>query len=633
MAFSSGCDDHLTSSDAEQANNQPLVIKELVPPMDLEGSKVTDFDSLREVLTSIILPIPAHRTIENWYGKRGEWVPRLGSSENLQIYIDHIYEEWVRDGKMKMAAAAKLARGRIYFVNAQYPDAVTQLQEVLDIGNDIRDSSSVGWAYLTLSSSLLQLDDLEKSEEYIDRAAAIAFESRNEDLEISTLLTKPGLYMPMGRMENAESIYKEVIRRSRERQLIEVEKIAFLNLAYYNIITKDYDQAISLLTENPIFTESDVSLVTAVHSLDLYEAYVGKKDYKRAYEYLLEGSRQSDELDYAYGKRFSKISLSEHYERQGMHDLALDAYKEYHKLNEEQAGQEARLELQTLRAKQDFQEKDWEIERLIRAEQKTALQYRIRRNVLLATIFGLVVIFSFLYMLLKSKTSVNRANQNKEIAETRLQVLQSQINPHFIFNAITGIQNSILKSKTIDAYNYLGKFSAILRVMATTATSISISLDQEVELINNYLALEKLRFRDGFVYSVGVSEDLVNMHYQVPGMLVQPIVENAIIHGVSNLPYQGKIDVFFQNSGDGVKIIVSDNGRGRKEASVIAQKEADKHLSIASKNASDTLKALHSMGYQEANITTLDLFKENGDPAGTQVTIYLPFFQISKSRI
>jgi len=98
----------------------------------------------------------------------------------------------------------------------------------------------------------------------------------------------------------------------------------------------------------------------------------------------------------------------------------------------------------------------------------------------------------------------------------------------------------------MDAYNYLGKFSDILRVMATTATSISIPLEQEVDLINNYLALEKLRFRDGFTYSVDVSPELVDTKYKVPGMLVQPVVENAIVHGVSNLTYQGDIQVFFQ---------------------------------------------------------------------------------------
>jgi len=183
----------------------------------------------------------------------------------------------------------------------------------------------------------------------------------------------------------------------------------------------------------------------------------------------------------------------------------------------------------------------------------------------------------------------------------------------------------------MDAYNYLGKFSDILRVMATTATSISIPLEQEVDLINNYLALEKLRFRDGFTYSVDVSPELVDTKYKVPGMLVQPVVENAIVHGVSNLTYQGDIQVFFQRFGEGVRVVVSDNGRGRKAGGIIAEKEKGKHLSIATENASNTLKALRAMGYKDADINTLDLFHEDGRPVGTQVTIYLPFLTLKKT--
>jgi LytS/YehU family sensor histidine kinase len=322
--------------------------------------------------------------------------------------------------------------------------------------------------------------------------------------------------------------------------------------------------------------------------------------------------------------------MADHYERKGQYDLALKCFKEYHIIREDQAGKQARIELQSLKVKQKFQEKDWEIERLTRAEQDRVVAYKNRRSFMTGLVVILALIFLFFYLLQKNKARADLANQNKEIAETRLQVLQSQINPHFIFNAITGIQNNILKSETIEAYNYLGKFSAILRVMAKTATSISIRLDQEVELINNYLALEKLRFRDGFIYSVNVSPDLANMRYKVPGMLVQPIVENAIIHGVSGLPYQGEVKVFFEYFGDGVKVTVSDNGRGREAALDIAKKEMDKHLSIASENAKDTLKALHMMGYEDAAIKTIDLFDENGAPAGTEVTIYLPFFNIQK---
>lgn len=623
-----GCEKSDPAPDTYQEYISSQTIEELTPPLGLQDSKVTDFDSLREELLSFILPTPDTRALDLWYGQRSRWVPRLGSSENLLQYIEFIFKEQVRDGEMIAAISAKLATGRINYLNAQYPEAVDEFHEALEISTNISDSSMVGWSYLSLSAALLQIDEMEKSEEYMVRALELAGKINNENLEIFAIMTKAGVQIHTGRSDTAKSSLIDVITRSRERGMAEMEKVGLLNLGFYNIITEDYDEAIRLLKGNPILYEGRPTLVTAINNLNLYEAYVGKRDYDQAYEYLLDGSRQSDSLGFAFGQVFSKKSMAEHYEREGKYDMALKAYKEYHLVREEQTGEKAQREIRSLKLKQEFREKDWKIERLVQAEQESALEYENRRNLMLGLLVLLGLGFLFSYLYLQFKARVKHANQNKTIAETRLQVLQSQINPHFIFNAITGIQNSILKSEPFDAYNYLGKFSSILRVMATTATSVGISLNQEIELINNYLALEKLRFRDGFVYSVGSSQDLVDIHFQIPGMLVQPIVENAIVHGVSNLPHQGKVDVFFQSFGDGVKVIVSDNGRGRKEASIISKAEGDQHLSIATENANDTLKVLHVMGYTDANITTLDLFNENGTPAGTQVTIYLPFIKV-----
>ena len=617
--------------DSNDESPGPLAsITELSALEPLPDSRVTDFDSLKNLLMPLILSSPINRELELWYGRKNLWKTKVGSTENLISYIEYIYKQLDNKGERSNAAAAKLAIARILYLNAQYPEAVEQFQEALEISTNIQDSVMIGWTYNGLSTALFQLNDLPLSEDYMDRSLALASKANSIEVGIVAVLNKSSMCTHTGRMDSARLLLQQVIDQSKELNFIEIEKIALLNLSYYYIAKGDHNQAISLLSTNPVISSGDISLVTVIQNLNLYEAYVGKKEYDLAYQYLLEGASQSDSLGFAFGQAFSKKSMAEHYERKGEYDLALKCFKEYHLVNEDQAGKEARIELQSLKVKQNFQEKDWEIERLTRAEQDRTLAYKSRRSFMTGLVVILALIFLFFFLLQKNKARADLANQNKEIAETRLQVLQSQINPHFIFNAITGIQNNILKSETIEAYNYLGKFSAILRVMAKTATSISIRLDQEVELINNYMALEKLRFRDGFIYSVDVSPDLANMRYKVPGMLVQPVVENAIIHGVSGLPYQGKINVFFQYFGDGVKVVVSDNGRGRGAATAIAKKEMDQHLSIASENAQATLKALHMMGYTDADITTLDLFDENENPAGTEVTIYLPFFNIQK---
>jgi tetratricopeptide (TPR) repeat protein len=537
----------------------------------------------------------------------------------------------MKAGDLDAAALTKIASGCLFHLNAQYPEAAEQYQEALDISTATNNSSIVCWTYLGLASSLVYLKEFEEAEEFINQALAIAEEQKNGPLEVMAYYVQAGNNLAAGRMKPAERLLRKVIGQARELKMTEIEKKCLINLSYYYIKTKDYDNALDVLTASKVFIQKDTSMTSALRNMNLYATYEGKEEYDKAYEYLEKGGELFQSLDFDIGLTFYQKSLADHYKRKGKYKLALEAFQEYQKLSEAQTGEAARKELQALKAKQEFREKDWEIERLTQAEQESALKYRIRRNMMAGLLIGLSLLFALLYFMMKYKARIKLANQNKAMAETRLQVLQSQINPHFIFNALTGIQNSVLKSETIEAYNYLGKFSDILRVMATTATSISIPLVNEIELIDNYLALEKLRFRDGFIYSVDVSESLKEELYKVPGMLVQPVVENAIIHGVSNLTYQGKVHVFFQQFGDGVKVIVTDNGRGRNAAAIIAQAEAGKHLSIATENSQKTLKALHTIGYKDADIQTLDLFHKDGTSAGTQVTIYLPFLTMKKT--
>ena len=108
--------------------------------------------------------------------------------------------------------------------------------------------------------------------------------------------------------------------------------------------------------------------------------------------------------------------------------------------------------------------------------------------------------------------------------------------------------------------------------------------------------------------------------------MIQPVVENAIIHGVSNLTYQGEIKVSIKQHGDGVEVLITDNGRGREAALLIAKKDTNKHLSIASGNREALLTYLRTIGYENAKITVTDLKGPDGNPEGTQVLLFLPFY-------
>ncbi|MEL6628892.1 MAG: histidine kinase, partial [Bacteroidota bacterium] len=242
----------------------------------------------------------------------------------------------------------------------------------------------------------------------------------------------------------------------------------------------------------------------------------------------------------------------------------------------------------------------------------------------------LVTFIPGVYFFMRSRHRANSALQQKEIAEAKLHVLQSQMHPHFMFNALGGVQNYILKSEKIEAYNYMGKFATLLRTITKTSNQMHIELEQEIEFLKSYLDMEKLRFRDDFQYSIEVDPELQTTQVSVPSMVIQPLVENALIHGLSGLERKGTLEITINKlpNGQGICCTVEDNGRGREAAREIAKRQASKgHLSIATVNMQKRLEFLRSFGYGDVESKVEDLH-ENGEAVGTKVCIYLPFMEV-----
>lgn len=150
---------------------------------------------------------------------------------------------------------------------------------------------------------------------------------------------------------------------------------------------------------------------------------------------------------------------------------------------------------------------------------------------------ALIIIAIRLYYRNRLKTST----EQRERIEEQLRTIQSQLNPHFIFNALSSIEGLITTGQTQLANEYLNNFSAIMRATLTNADKLFISLHQEIELLEQYIHIEQLRF--GFDFQIQVSPELALNNIEVPPMLLQPLVENAIKHGMANAVDQKKIDI------------------------------------------------------------------------------------------
>jgi hypothetical protein len=244
----------------------------------------------------------------------------------------------------------------------------------------------------------------------------------------------------------------------------------------------------------------------------------------------------------------------------------------------------------------------------------------------------IVVVLAFIIYVVVKRIATNFKNKEAEktrvhklISEYQLSALQAQMNPHFIFNAINSIQTYILDNDSQIAYDYLAKFAKLVRMVLNHAKEKSISLEKEIELLSMYIGLEQIRFENKFELIFDVQEELDTYQVQLPPMIIQPYVENAIWHGLMPLDgkRKGELRVQIFGKDQKVHIIVQDNGVGREASMKI--KKTPGYKSIAMELTKERVEVLKSIpGYESASIHIDDLKDEMGAAEGTKVTIVIP---------
>ena len=241
----------------------------------------------------------------------------------------------------------------------------------------------------------------------------------------------------------------------------------------------------------------------------------------------------------------------------------------------------------------------------------------------------LVISFT-VFILIKIRWNQIKKKNEKELYLKRLEIqslnskleaLQSQMNPHFIFNSLNSIQTLVLKGEVESSYEYINKFADLMRQTLSFSENQLTPFHGEVDLLNNYLLLEKLRFREDFNYKIktnGIS------NINVPPMLLQPIIENALKHGLLHKKSNRKLSIEFKLENELICTII-DNGVGRKAAKEIKKRQNKPYKSYALEALRERFEYLsQKMDFKNIGFTYHDLF-EHDLPSGTKVVVNIPF--------
>jgi hypothetical protein len=237
-----------------------------------------------------------------------------------------------------------------------------------------------------------------------------------------------------------------------------------------------------------------------------------------------------------------------------------------------------------------------------------------------SVIFCVTVLLLFRYRL---KLERDRSKTANRITLLELSALRAQMNPHFIFNAMNSIQHFILDNDKLSAQKYLSQFSRLIRSVLENSRQSTITLDQEIEALKLYTGLEKLRASRPFTVAIETDENLKAEVLRIPPLIIQPYVENAILHGLMPLrDKDGHLSITFRMVGDLLECVIDDNGVGRQKAKLRSQN--DVHHSVGLSITGRRIEILNQDNKETIGVTIEDKISEKGEPAGTRVIVLIP---------
>jgi len=241
---------------------------------------------------------------------------------------------------------------------------------------------------------------------------------------------------------------------------------------------------------------------------------------------------------------------------------------------------------------------------------------------LLAIALGGSTVFYIQFRIKRAQSQLDLENQMMDLERKALRL---QMNPHFVFNALDAISGFIFKNEPQSAVKYLNSFAKLMRLTLETSREHFIPLESEVRLLSHYLELEALRFKGKFTYDLTISPDLDTYEVAIPPMLIQPHIENAILHGLRPKETQdGKVTIVFEPlEEDTLKCTISDNGIGREKSKEKAVQETGKK-SLATEITQERIALMNKTNTFKLSFEILDLKESNGDAIGTQVVLIIP---------
>ena len=482
----------------------------------------------------------------------------------------------------KSAAGFYSELGRVYFFLREYQKALEFHLKALTVFQHLKIDREIVSLLSDIGGDYSQLKNESKSIYYYMQTAKYVTEFPGTYDEIEILNVLGTAYLMKHQYDSSEYYYKKAYRCSETLNDIERKANTMKLLAGANFAKRNYAKAkeYALLSLEFCKTSKFTALLPELTDI-LKKIYLKENNYK--------GALDAYELFIS-----SRDSLSNEENRK----LAME--KEF-----------------------GFAIEKKENENKLLAQQNQIQVMELRQNnyflIGMSTILVLVFIIGYLFI----RQNRIRNEQQSSLLEQKL--LRSQMNPHFIFNSLQAIQNFILKRDEKEAIKYLSSFAAVTRNVLENSRMEVIPLKKEISLLENYLHLQKLRFKNRFDYEIVVDKSIDLETLKIPPMLSQPFIENAVEHGFHNIEGEGKITVSYIIKNNVLEMEIIDNGTGMKSS----YSENKKHESLALEITKERIALMGKKIKEKVIFSISEAFPSENGRKGVKVNFCLPLTLLS----
>jgi tetratricopeptide (TPR) repeat protein len=564
---------------------------------------------------SVMLEAGKDKDLEGIYNNLGISFKRMGKLDSSSFYYE----------KALSFVTDEYGKGRLFInIGSNYISmglldsaAMNQLRAI-KIFEELNSDNGLTIAYLNLGNIHYKKEDFDWATKYYKLSLKNAVSSNHKPVQSRCYLNIGSILALKHNYDSALIyFYKAIpIQESMNDQTGLAASYRNLGEVYLNNNTPKLAEVYFLKSNDIYLTVNNLEGQIRINKF-LSEFYIETGDFKSAELYANHSVELARDAGILHELQKSLELQHRVFNKIGKYQKAYNALYEEKKLGDSLFSEAKLLQINELQTQYETEKKELQIASLFQQASIKDLEIKQKNQLILIGLITILLIAGIIYFIYRQRAFKNKQSQT----ELEQRFLRSQLNPHFISNALMAVQNFMLKNESEKASTYLAKFSKLMREILENSRQEFIPVEDEIQMLTNYLDIHRLRMNESFDYKIAIDESIDVETDTIPPMFVQPFIENAIEHGIINAKGQGMINLNLIKEGDYISIEISDNGGGIVHNS---SKSAE-HNSLSTTIIQERMALFNKSLKKKIQLVWGDIRNENGEINGTKVELKVPY--------